>query len=260
MTESPEPERPEATPPPTTRPGPTPPPPRVTAGDMHTGPDNNASRETPSPGTLAAQDRKTMPPPPPSPRQSGDPHGLDELRRAYDVYQGTSAYDLVSTLRGHVQGVPPDRRFAAALLPHGATMELRQHPALLTRGQHTRDDLIEGWTWWFNDHRPHQGRIWVPHLAWAHMLIARSTRTRPAPGPGGRERAAPQLNADALNISPDIGLAGEAGQPDRGGTASVQLWSATRTQWGRRHTRSLRGAAPPATSPWWWWRTATTTN
>ena len=47
----------------------------------------------------------------------------------------------------------------------------------------------------------------VPHLAWAHTLIARPTAPQPAPNPAGRTRAAPQLNTDALEIPPHEDLA-----------------------------------------------------
>ena len=63
------------------------------------------------------------------------------------------------------------------------------------------------WMWWFNYHHPDQGRIWVPHLATAHKLIAPPTEPQPAPKPGGRTGAAPQLSSDALNIPPYDGLA-----------------------------------------------------
>ena len=63
------------------------------------------------------------------------------------------------------------------------------------------------WIWWFKCHQPHWGWVWVPHLAWTHTPIAPSTEPRPAPYTGGRIRAAPQLNAAALNIPPHGGLA-----------------------------------------------------
>ena len=69
------------------------------------------------------------------------------------------------------------------------------------------DDLINLWMWSFNHHQPDQGRIWVPHLAWAHTLVAPPTEPRPARSPGGRARAAPQLKANALNIPLPNGLA-----------------------------------------------------
>ena len=203
MTESPEPEGPEANPSSITRPGLTPPQPRPTTGDMHTRPDNNASGESPSPGTVAARDREAMPPPPPTPLQSGGPLELEGLQRAYDVYHGTSPHDLVGALQGHFQGVHQDRRFTVALLPHGATnICVRQLHKLPSLGQRTPDDLIDERIWWFNHQQPKQGRIWVPHLAWAHTLIAAPTRPRPATSPGGRARATLQLNAHVLDITP----------------------------------------------------------
>ena len=108
----------------------------------------------------------------------------------------------------HFQGVSCDRRFTAALLSHGATnICVQQLQALLTLRQCTPDDIIDVWIWWFNYHQPDRGRVWVPHLDWAHMLITPPTEPRPAPNPGGRTRAAPQLSADALNIPPHGGLA-----------------------------------------------------
>ena len=37
----------------------------------------------------------------------------------YDIYNRTPSPNLVNALRLHLQGVRGDRRFAAALLPHG---------------------------------------------------------------------------------------------------------------------------------------------
>ena len=182
--------------------------PGPTAENMHTKPGNNASGDTPSPGTLAARDREIMVPPPPRPPHSGDHLDLEELRRAYDVYHRTPSDNLVDALRAHFQGARTDRRFAAALLSHGATnMRVGQLRGLLTLGQRTPDDLIDVWIWWFKYHQADNWRIWVPHLAWAHMLIAPPTEPQPAANPGGRTQAAPQLIADALNIPPYDGLA-----------------------------------------------------
>ena len=62
--------------------------------------------------------------------------------------------------------------------PNGATtIEVRHLQALLTLGQQTVDDLLDLGIWWLNCHEPDQGQVWVPHLAWAHTLIAR----RPSP-------------------------------------------------------------------------------
>ena len=196
------------TPPPAARPSPAPSRPGPNAENMHTELDDDASGDSPSPGTLAARDGEIMPPPPARPPHVGDHLDLEELRRAYDIYHRTPSPNLVDALRMHFQGVRGDRRFAAALLPHGATnICVRQLQALLTLGHRTPDDLIDVWIWWFNYHQPDRGRVWVPHLAWAHTLIAPPTEPRPAPNPGGRTRAAPQLSADALNIPPHGGLA-----------------------------------------------------
>ena len=67
--------------------------------------------------------------------------------------------------------------------------------------------LIDVCICWFNYHQPDQGRIWVPHPAWAHTVLALPTQPQPAPNPGGQTRAAPQLSANALNIPPYNGLA-----------------------------------------------------
>ena len=149
-----------------------------------------------------------MPPPPPRPPHSGAPLDLEELRRVYNIYHLAPSLNLVDTLRVHFQGIHGDWRFVAALLPHGATnIRVRHLQGLLTLGQKTPDDLVDLWKWWFNCHEPDQGRVWVPHLAWAQTLIAPPTEPRPAASPGGRTRAAPQMNADALNIPPHGGLA-----------------------------------------------------
>ena len=117
---------------------------------MHTEPDNNASGDTPSSGTLAARDREIVPPLPPLPLHSGDPLRLEELRRAYEVYNGTPSHNLVGALRAHFQDVRTDRPFAAALLPHGATnicvQQLQGAPHPRTkyhRGPNRRLDLVD---------------------------------------------------------------------------------------------------------------------
>ena len=63
------------------------------------------------------------------------------------------------------------------------------------------------WISWFNYHQPDRGRICVPHLAWAHTLVAPPKGPQPAPKAQGLMRAAPQLSADSLNIPPYEGLA-----------------------------------------------------
>ena len=208
MTENPESKKPEAIPSPTSRPSPAPARPRPAAEQMHTEPDNSASGDTPSPGIPAARDRAIMPPQPPRPPQSGEPPGLEELRRPYDVYHSTPSHNLLGALRAHFHDVRPERRFAAALLPHGATnICVRQLQALLIPGKRTPNDLIDLWIWSFNHQQPDQGLIWVPHPDWAHTLIAPPTDPRAAPSPGRPTRTAPQVNADALNIPPYQGLA-----------------------------------------------------
>ena len=196
------------TPPPATRPGPTFSRPGPNADNMHTEPDNHVAGNSHSPCTLAARDREIMPPPPPRPPHVGDHLDLEELRRAYDIYHRTPSPNLVDALGMHFQGVRGDLRFVSALLPHGATnICVRQLQALLTLGQCTPDDLIDVWVWSFNYHNPDRGQVWVPHLAWAQTLIPPLTEPRPAPRPGGRTRAVPQLSADVPNIPPYGGLA-----------------------------------------------------
>ena len=60
--------------------------------------------------------------------------------------------------------------------------------------------------------------MWVPHLGWARTLIAPPTEPRPAPSTRGRDWAAPQPRANALNIPPYKGLADWESRtaPDRG--------------------------------------------
>ena len=84
---------------------------------MHTEPGNNASGDTPSPGTLASWDRGIMPPPLPDCRTQKTPSGLEELRRAYEVYHGTPSHDLVGALQAHFQDVRPDQPLKAPFPP-----------------------------------------------------------------------------------------------------------------------------------------------
>ena len=175
------------TPPPAVHPSPGPSRPGPDAANMNREPENDASGDNPSPGTLAAQDREIMPPPPPRPPHVGEHLDLEQLRRAYDIYHRTPSCNLVDALRVQFQGVHGDRRFAAALLLHGATnMCVRQLQALLILRQRTPDDLMDVWIWWLNYHQQDRGRVWVPHLAWAHTLIPPPTEPRLAPSPGDR--------------------------------------------------------------------------
>ena len=94
-------------------------------------------------------------------------------------------------------------------LPHAATTEIfvRQLQALVTPGTQITDVLVDAWIWWFNTHQPNQRGIWVPHLGWAHTLIAPPSDPRLAPSTGGWEQAAPPLRAETLNIPPYKDLA-----------------------------------------------------
>ena len=94
-------------------------------------------------------------------------------------------------------------------LPDAASTDIsvRQLKALVTPGMQIAADLVNSWIWWFNTNHPDQGGVRVPHLGWAHTLIAPPTDPRPAPSTWGRERAAPQPRANALNIPPYNDLA-----------------------------------------------------
>ena len=94
-------------------------------------------------------------------------------------------------------------------LLHAASTDIyvQQLQALVTPGMQIPDDLLDAWIWCFNFNQPDHGGVSVPHLGWAHRVIAPRTEPRPAPSTGGRERAAPQGRANALNIPPYNGLA-----------------------------------------------------
>ena len=154
----------------------------------------------PSPtGTTPDQHRETMPPPPPRPpeRRNTDHFDDAELRAVYDIHVNTPSSGLVAALREHLQDVDPNRLFAVA-----ATTDIvvRQLKALVSPGMQIVDDLVDAWIWWFNANQPDQGGVWVPHLGWAHTLIAPPTDPRPAPSTGGRERAAPQPRVNTLKM------------------------------------------------------------
>ena len=177
----------------------------------------------PSPtGTTPDRDRETMPPAPPRPpqRRNTDLFDGEELRAICDVHANTHPCGLVAALRRHLQDVNPNRLFAVVPLPHAAFTDIsvRQLEALVTPGMQIADDLVEAWIWWFNFNQPDQGGVWVPHLGWAHRLIAPPTEPRPAPSTGDRQRASPQPRANALNIPPYNGRAywGSRSAPDGG--------------------------------------------
>ena len=115
----------------------------------------------------------------------------------------------MAALQEHLQDVNPSRLFAVVPLAHAATTEIlvRQLQALVTPGTHIADDLVDVWIWWFNTHQPDQEGVWVPHLGWAHTLIAPPTDRRPAPSTGGRERAAPLPRAKTIRMPLYEGLA-----------------------------------------------------
>ena len=133
---------------------------------------------------------------------------------------------LVAALRRHLQDVNPNRLFAVVPLPHAASTDIsvRQLHALVTPGMQIADDLVDAWIWWFNFNQPDQGGVWVPHLGWAHTLIARPPEPRPAPSTGGRERAGPQPKANALNIPPYNGLMDWESRTAQTGGATSETW------------------------------------
>ena len=127
-------------------------------------------------GATPDQDRETMPPPPPRPpqRRNTDPFDDAELRALYGIHATAPSSGLVAALREHLHDVNPNRLFAVVPLPHAATTDIfvRQLQALVAPGTQITDHLVDAWIWWFNTHPPDQGGIWVPHLGWAHTLIA----------------------------------------------------------------------------------------
>ena len=199
-----------------------------------------------SPGQRSYAPQPTRPP------HMGNHLDLDKLRRAYDIYHRKPSHNLVDALQTHFQGVRSDRGFAAALLSHGATnICVRQLQALLTLGQHTPDDLINVWIWWFNYHQPDRARIWVPHLAWAYTLVAPPNEPGPGLKPGGRMRPAPKTERRRPQHStvqgPRVlgkqdGQEEEAKPPDddgalrtKGGAGGTRGASAARHPQHRRH-------------------------
>ena len=163
-------------------------------------------------GATPDQDRETMPPPAPQPPQRRNTGLFDdaELGAAYGIHATAPSNELVPTLREHIQHVNLSRLFAMVPLLHAATTEIfvRQLRALVTPGAQITNDLIVAWIWWFNTHQPDQRGIWVPHLGWAHTLIAPPRDPRPAPSTGGQEWAAPPSRAEFLHIQPYEVLSG----------------------------------------------------
>ena len=124
--------------------------------------------------------------------------------------------------------------------PHAATTGIfvRQLQVLVTPGTQISDDLVDAWIWCFNTNQPDQGGIWVPHLGWAHTLIAPLTDPRTAPSTGGRERAAPTPRDKTLCIPLYEGLAEwESGTArDRGRNLRSMV---------ERYPETARAARPP---------------
>ena len=151
-----------------------------------------------------------MPPTPrPPQRPSTGPFDDAELRALNGIHPTTPSSKLVAALREHLRDVNPNRVFAVVPLPHASTTGIfvRQLQALVTPGTQISDDLVEAWIWWFNTHQPAQGGVWVPHLGWAHTLIAPLMNPRPAPSTGGQERAASPPRPEILRTPPYKGLA-----------------------------------------------------
>ena len=183
-----------------------------------------------------------MPPPPPRmPQQRGaGPFDDAELRALYGIHASTPSSELVATLREHLRDVDPDRLFAVVPLLHATTTKIfvPQLQVLVGPRAQVSDNLVEAWIWWFNTHQPAQGGVWVPHLGWVHTLIAPPTDPRPAPGTGGRGRAAPPPRPDNLGIPPHEGLAAwESGTARSRGHHLTSL--------AARYPETARAAPPP---------------
>ena len=130
-------------------------------------------------GTTPDRDRETMPPPAPRAQQRRNTDLFDEaeVRAVYDIHANTPSCGLVAALREQLQNVNPNRLFAVVPLPHAASTDIsvRQLQALVIPGMQIADDLADAWIWWFNINQPDQGGVWVPHMGWAHTLIAPPT-------------------------------------------------------------------------------------
>ena len=180
----------------------------------------------PSPtGATPDQDRETMPPPPPRPSQRRNTGPFDdaELRALYGIHATTASSKRLPALREHLQDIYPSRLFAVVLLPHAAITEIfvRQLQALVTPGTQITDDLVDAWIWWFNTHELDQGGIWVPHLGWAHTLIAPPTDLNPRPAPGAG--SGPPRDREPKAFASHRTKAwrnGKTGQPSTGGVTS----------------------------------------
>ena len=179
------------------------------------------------------------PPRPPQRRNTG-PFEDAELRALYGIHATAPLGELVPALWAHLQDVDLSRLFAVVPPPHAATAELfvRQLIWLFNPGTQITEDLVDGWIWWFNTHRPDHGGTWVPQLGWAHTLTASPTDPRPAPSAGGQERAAPPPRAETLRIPPYEGLAEWESRTarDRGRNLTSMV---------ERYPETARAAPPP---------------
>ena len=182
-----------------------------------------------------------MPPPPPRPpqRRNKDLFDKAELRAPYDTDANTLSCWLVAALRENLENTDPSRRFAVVPLPHAVSTDISlwQLQALVTPGMQITHDVVDVWIWWFNTSQPDHEGVWVPHLGWAHTLMAPPTDPRPTPSTGGQERAAPQPRANALNISPYKGRQNEKGGRPQPATQPQGPGGAVFTKGRRRHAQ-----------------------
>ena len=146
----------------------------------------------------------------------------------------------MAALREHLWDVNPNRLFAVVHLPHAATTEIfvRQLQTLVSPGTQISDDLVEAWIWRFDTQQPAQGGVSVPHLGWAHTLIAPPTDPRPAPSARGRERAAPPPRPETSRILPYEGLAAWESRTARDRGRNL-------TNTAERYPETARAAPPP---------------
>ena len=166
-----------------------------------------------------------------------DPLDREDLKAIYDIRPNTPPCELVAALRRDLQDINPNRLFAwfPCRTPQPATSLCGSSRHSSPPGMHITDHLVDAWIWCFNFNQPNQERVWVPHLGWAHTLIAPPTEPRPAPSTGGRQRAAPQLRANPHNIPPFNGLADWESRTDPTGGATAGTWWSDTHQGQRRH-------------------------
>ena len=185
---------------------------------------------------------RPYPPPTPWTPQQRNTGSFDdaELRALYGIHATRASSELLAALREQLRDVNPRRLFAVVPLPHTATTQffVRQLHALFTPGTQITHDLVDVWIWWFNTHQPDQGGIWVPHLGWAHTLIAPPMDPRPASSTWVPERGAPPPRAETLRIPPYEGLAESVSRTarDRGRNLGSMV---------ERYLEAARAGPPP---------------